>query len=823
MRSANNSGNARKTARGRVIAAWVAGAALAVPLVLVPEVAVVSPASAAVPVEVESPDFASEAYGDPWDYSNAEDQNTDLTNSPSLSVSGGRMSIAIRPGTTFQPVASVAGSLPYGRDGAVAPVDSSRYRHLSFRMDQPARGIGAVYWFTCRSLSAACGGGLTFPLVPGDHVYDVRLDASSVLAAKVPWTSTKVTGLVVQPVVLPDGAATVSASFDWMRLFAPERPHGSLPPGAWPDVTIDPIPIPVVDSPVPSEGQDLASAQRGAPWTFTSAVPGVRVVNAGVSGYGTRGMTATNGSPVRNDPQVLFPVSPFDASRFHHLSFDLTYDEPFSLEETPGGGKMARVIWNTASTTTPQVSDDILTWSRANGRTVSLDLAAGDVTDPESGGPRVGWAGQTVTSLRFDPNEDPGAATWNLRSFSLRADPEARQATTVRFHDAAWVPGTTADVKVGTGAPGTPYETIASGVAVAQGVNSVPFDLGSRPQGSYRVEVVLRHPAGGGALAFSRTAVTMLRDVARDPRGSVDQIVRGPGGATLRGWAHDPDTTQPVQVRLTDGRGGGLLTTVTTGQPRPDVQRSVPGAPLGTGWTATVALASGRHSVCAVAVDVGPGQDVDLGCRDVDVTSAPVGALDTVVRIPGGLRAEGWSLDPDAVDPIAVHLYAGAKGVQGTADRPRPDVARSWPSYGEAHGYRVDMARGAGTYQACTYGIDTAGGTNTALGCRTVTLDPRPLGAFDTAVRSGDQVTVRGWALDPDTARSIDVHVYVDGRAAGTTSASVQRTDIARAYPEWGGAHGFERTVTARPGSTVCVYAIDDAGGENPTLSCRAV
>ncbi|WP_423923970.1 hypothetical protein ACPEEZ_06640 [Frigoribacterium sp. 2-23] len=778
-------------------------------------------------MEAESPDFASENYGDPWDYANAEDQNTDLSNSPSISVSGGKLIIDIRPGTTFQPVASIDGSLPYGRDGAASPITPTRYKHLSFRMDQPARGIGAIYWFTCRSLAATCGGGLTFPLVPGDHVYDIALDGTSILAAKQPWTKANVTGLMIQPVVLPDGAATVRASMDWMRLFSPERPHASLPPGTYSDVSIEAIPIPVIDSPTPLEGQDIATAQRGSPWLLTSAASanaaGVRVTNATVSGYGSRGMTATNSAPVRNDPQVSFAVAPFNASKYHHMSFEMTYDGAFDLNDAEGGGKMARLIWGVQSTTTPQVSDDILTWSKGNGREVYLDLAAGSVTDPESGGPRVGWAGQTVTSVRFDPNEDPGAATWNLKSLALRADPEARQSTTVRFHDNAWVSGTTADVKVGTGASGTPYETIASGVPVSQGANSVLFDLGSRPQGSYRVQVILRHPIGGGALAVSKTAVTMLRDASRDPRGSVDQISRAPGGALVRGWVHDPDTNQPMSVRVTDGRGGPVVATSTSGQPRADVQRAVPGAPLGTGYEQSVPLSSGRHSVCATAVNVGSGSDIELGCRDVDVDPRPAGSLDSVTRIPGGLRAEGWAIDPDTSASIPVHFYVGAKGVQATADRSRPDVARSWPSYGDGHGYRSDMTRAAGDYQACAYGIDTSGGSNTLLGCRSVTVDPRPFGAFDTVTRSGGSVTVRGWAIDPDTANSIDVHVYVDGRGATSTTASMDRSDIARVYPDWGGRHGYQATVTAAPGSTVCVYAIDDAGGENPTMACKRV
>ena len=127
----------------------------------------------------------------------------------------------------------------------------------------------------------------------------------------------------------------------------------------------------------------------------------------------------------------------------------------------------------------------------------------------------------------------------------------------------------------------------------------------------------------------------------------------------------------------------------------------------------------------------------------------------------------GWAIDPDTSAPIAVHAYVDAKGTALTADGSRPDVAAAFPGYGPAHGYSATLPASPGAHQVCVYGINSGPGGNTLLGCRTVVVPGgSPVGSLDVArLVPGVGVTVGGWALDPDTASSIAVHVYVDGRA----------------------------------------------------------
>ncbi len=97
----------------------------------------------------------------------------------------------------------------------------------------------------------------------------------------------------------------------------------------------------------------------------------------------------------------------------------------------------------------------------------------------------------------------------------------------------------------------------------------------------------------------------------------------------------------------------------------------------------------------------------------------------------------------------------------------------------------------------------------------------RPVGSFRVSRIDGARVRVRGWALDPDTARPIRVRVRVRPRAARTHLAASVRRGVARAYPDLGARHGFAITVRARPGERVCVSAIDPASGTARPLGCR--
>lgn len=221
--------------------------------------------------------------------------------------------------------------------------------------------------------------------------------------------------------------------------------------------------------------------------------------------------------------------------------------------------------------------------------------------------------------------------------------------------------------------------------------------------------------------------------------------------------------------------------------------------------------------------------------------AVPFGSFDEPSSPEAGtVRVRGWVIDDDArTSPTGVHVYIGgpagpgAEGHDlGPADAHRPDVGAAHPGAGDHHGFDRTVATArTGEQQVCAYGINTGGGDNPLLGCRTVTIaDPHPFGAHDEAIGGAGEVRVRGWAIDRSAPTTpLSVHVYVGGQAGenGAESHDVgqaadARPDVARAHPWAGERHGFDvRVVTSKRGSQpVCAYAINLGIGENRLLGC---
>ena len=206
----------------------------------------------------------------------------------------------------------------------------------------------------------------------------------------------------------------------------------------------------------------------------------------------------------------------------------------------------------------------------------------------------------------------------------------------------------------------------------------------------------------------------------------------------------------------------------------------------------------------------------------------PFGNVESATLWPGGVRVAGWAIDPNSTDPINVDLYADGKFLTRTsANVSRPDVANIYAAYGGQHGFDTVVSLPAGQHQICAYGINVAAGTsNPQLGCIGATVPTNnPIGHLENASGSLGVLTVSGWALDPDTANSIAVHVYVDGRWAGMTTADGSRPDVAAAYAGWGAAHGFKTSLNVSGGThRVCVYGINAGlGTSNPVIGCSTV
>ncbi len=319
------------------------------------------------------------------------------------------------------------------------------------------------------------------------------------------------------------------------------------------------------------------------------------------------------------------------------------------------------------------------------------------------------------------------------------------------------------------------------------------------------------------------------------PTGSFDGVSQtGEGTATASGWALDPDTTGTIDVHVYVNGGWGGATQASGN--RPDVGQVFPQYGPNRGWSITLGgLGPGTHQVCAYAINApgSRGWNPLLGCRSVTIRrlGSPFGSIDGLAqRGPGELVVQGWALDPDTTGAIEVEVWVdGVKKASGVADLSRPDVQRAF-GMGDRHGYRL-VATGVsgGWHLVCVRGINATGtpGVSQNIGCTPVTMPGTPFGSLDSASspRAG-VVRVAGWAIDPEVASAIEIHVYVDGRWGTRATANTSRPDVGRVYPAWGSLHGYviELATTKGP-HQVCAYAINAPGtvGTNPLLGCRPV
>ena len=207
-------------------------------------------------------------------------------------------------------------------------------------------------------------------------------------------------------------------------------------------------------------------------------------------------------------------------------------------------------------------------------------------------------------------------------------------------------------------------------------------------------------------------------------------------------------------------------------------------------------------------------------------SAAPVGSFDAISATAGRATVRGWAFDYDTPNAIAIHAYSGSTFLGGWATTvPRTDVQLAYPSRGLLTGFNQTIAINPGARQICLFALNNGAGGNTSLGCKIVTVpSTAPIGWFDSATATSTGVAVRGWALDPTTAASTSVHVYVDGAFSAGFAASNVRSDVGSQYPALGSRHGFASTIALNAGRhSVCAYALNVAGSQSTSLGCRTV
>jgi hypothetical protein len=107
-----------------------------------------------------------------------------------------------------------------------------------------------------------------------------------------------------------------------------------------------------------------------------------------------------------------------------------------------------------------------------------------------------------------------------------------------------------------------------------------------------------------------------------------------------------------------------------------------------------------------------------LGCRVVNILHTPIGSLDAIERTPSGLSVNGWAIDPDTASALSIHVYVDGVATVGVAGLSRPDLAPIFPSYGNEHGFSIDVPTDSRPHTICVYAINQREGAHALLGCR---------------------------------------------------------------------------------------------------------
>ncbi|AMM21697.1 hypothetical protein AX769_18020 [Frondihabitans sp. PAMC 28766] len=210
--------------------------------------------------------------------------------------------------------------------------------------------------------------------------------------------------------------------------------------------------------------------------------------------------------------------------------------------------------------------------------------------------------------------------------------------------------------------------------------------------------------------------------IGSSPAGKVESVTTTPTSISLRGWAIDGDTTASTRVAVyVDGKGTAVANASAA---RSDIALAYPLYGAAHGFATTVKTTLGKHQVCVYGLDVlgTPGSNALLSCTTVTTDRLPVGRLDSVAVSGPTVSERGWAFDPDTASSISVAIYVDAAGSVAKASTARPDVAAAYKLRSALHGYVAKQTVTAGEHRVCAYGLDSAGGGHTLLGCQTVTV-----------------------------------------------------------------------------------------------------
>jgi len=434
---------------------------------------------------VESHDYATEVFGDPWDMSNSEDLSNTTGGFSSWAINDGMFS-----GTTNSVDASMwllwggyATAYAPIRYGISNPINANYYKRLTFRMyvDKVPNQLtrGQIYWFWTPGLKGNKGY-WGFELFPGWHIYQIDLPSTwkgDVVSLRFDPTNLKNSDVKIDWIRLTNrpsanvelrwndasqGTADVhldndAAGYDGSSLTSINSVAGAnaanidldgLMPdsyyfylqkgGSYSNYSIAPpkvneAPLVTITDPDETGGRDWATTYLKNPWDMKNRGDVYRTFNIVGTGFGGgvfTGLNAFTRAPGsrKGDPYFMLNMGKgrvINASRFHRLTFRYRYQGGYAL----GTGTMSRFGWIAKRLNSYkhwQISDDVVTYSGWNTLTVDLKKIRIDKG-------KYGWKGG-ITKFRFDPHEDGKSRRFYVDYISLREDDRLSKYFDIKYN-----------------------------------------------------------------------------------------------------------------------------------------------------------------------------------------------------------------------------------------------------------------------------------------------------------------------------------------------------------------------------------------------------
>jgi hypothetical protein len=463
-----------------------------------------------------SGDFATDTFGDPWDFQNQEDliaiDEVGTQATTGVSISGGMLNANTQNGSTIRLLFNWPRVLPWGRDGWANPIDAGLYTQTTFRICASVAGLDMGVRF-----ENAYGQQGTLPFNPPAGCSTQHFDLTyqgpvpgRTLQYPFPGQQGPWTGPVVRFEVFRGGGPSGSqlVQLDWVRLHRSDAPQE--PPAG--------VPVPQVLTPNVEGGEDYALSQRGNAWDFTSGDDlGERGGLANI-GFSPGGMTATT---IGNDPFVGLPLGPeVNTDRYHRLTVDSCQSGGFSLADSVGGGMNGRLLWMPLGSGSWTETQDFVVFPGCHRMTIDLATNPGGAVQDEDSTIVTGWKGMRPIALRYDPNEDRGNRSFTLSEVKLADDAAFSNIYDVSFLERAGVGGT-ADIYVTTQRGRFDGTRIGGGIQVQGGLNTFRWDGttatgASMPNGTYWVYVVVNNNGKVGT-ATSTGPVRLEKPVPATP------------------------------------------------------------------------------------------------------------------------------------------------------------------------------------------------------------------------------------------------------------------------------------------------------------------